>query len=78
MAKKSKKKARRLSAQQKRRAELKSLREQIAINQAEIEQIKRRAQLIDSVVRRVGRSYIAPPGIEQPDLQTALEYFRAK
>lgn len=74
---KSKKKARRLSAQQKKRAELKSLREQIAIKQAEIEQIKRRAQLIDTAVRRVGREYIAPEGTVRPDIDTALEYFRA-
>jgi len=77
VAKKAKKKTRRRSPRQKKMAGLKKLRERSEALRAEITQLERRAHLIDSVVRRVGRDYIAPEGTMRPDIDTALDYFRA-
>lgn len=74
--KKIKKKTRQLAQKNKLRA-LRKLTAELLTVREKIASIHRRANLIDSAVRRVGREYIMPAGIERPDIDTALSYFRA-
>jgi len=77
VAKKVKKKKARELAQKKKLRKLKKLRAELSAVRDKLASIKRRAGLIDSAVRSVGRQYLAPEGTKNDELETALEYFRA-